>query len=198
MANFGIASIDWQERINWDRLRTYRTERAREKMKKAKLGAMLCMYDENVRYITGTLTPGWNRLKPGLRYCLLCGDDPPVLFEQGDLGAHIERHSPWIPKENVRWSYAWIKGAAGPASLQQVTKFTNAIKQEMKKSGVDGMKLGCDFIDINMLQIFKDSKIVATTPVDDCISAAPRKNARLIADKALPAFCASTSCRVMP
>ena len=81
MAHFGIASIDWQERINWDRLRTYRTERAREKMKKAGLGAMLCMYDENVRYITGTLTPGWNRLKPGLRYAVLCGDDPPVLFD---------------------------------------------------------------------------------------------------------------------
>ena len=41
-------------------------------------------------------------------------------------------------------------------------------------------------------------KIVATTPVADCISAAPRKNARLMADSALPAFCASTSCRVMP
>ena len=72
------------------------------------------MYDENVRYVTGTLTPGWNRLKPGLRYAMLCGDDPPVLFEQGDIGFQIERHSPWIPKENVRWSYAWIKGAAGP------------------------------------------------------------------------------------
>ena len=75
------------------------------------------MYDENVRYVTSTLTPGWNRLKPGLRYAMLCGDDPPVLFEQGDIGFQIERHSPWIPKENVRWSYAWIKGAAGPASL---------------------------------------------------------------------------------
>ena len=32
----------------------------------------------------------------------------------------------------------------------------------------------------------------------DCIRAAPRKNARLIADSALPAFCASTSCRVIP
>ena len=85
-------------------------------MKKHGLGAMLCMYDENVRYLTGTLTPGWNRLKPGLRYALLCGDGAPVLFEQGDLGFQIERHSPWIPKENVRYSYAWIKRAAGPAS----------------------------------------------------------------------------------
>ena len=114
------------------------------------------MYDENVRYVTSTLTPGWNRLKPGLRYALLCGDDAPVLFEQGDIGMHIEKHSPWIPKENVRYSYAWIKGAAGPASLSQVTKFTKAIKQEMKKRGVDGMKLGVDFVDINMIQIFKE------------------------------------------
>src|SRR5262245_38747960 len=73
-ANFGIAGLDWQQRVNWDRLKKYRTERAREHMKKHGLGAMLCMYDENVRYLTGTLTPGWNRLKPGLRYALLCGD----------------------------------------------------------------------------------------------------------------------------
>jgi Xaa-Pro dipeptidase len=130
-ANFGIAGMDWQQRVNWDRLRKYRIERAREMMKKHGLGAMLCMYDENCRYITGTLTPGWNRLKPGLRYAMLCGDGDPVLFEQGDLGFHIERHSPWIPKENVRYSYAWIKGAAGPASTQQVNKFTDAIIYEM-------------------------------------------------------------------
>jgi Xaa-Pro dipeptidase len=158
-ANFGIAGLDWQQRVNWDRLRRYRTERARERMKAHGLGAMLCMYDENVRYLTGTLTPGWNRLKPGLRYAILCGDHPPVLFEQGDIGFQIERHSPWIPKENVRWSYAWIKGAAGAASRQQVTKFTEAIVKEMKKSGVGGMKLGVDFIDINMIDIFKTAGI---------------------------------------
>src|SRR2546430_319659 len=158
-ANFGIAGLDWQQRVNWDRLKKYRTERARERMKKHGLGAMLCMYDENVRYLTGTLTPGWNRLKPGLRYALLCGDGAPVLFEQGDLGAQITRHSPWIPKENVRWSYAWIKGAAGPASQMQVKKFCNAILEEMKRHGVAGQKLGVDFIDINMLQIFQEAKI---------------------------------------
>jgi Xaa-Pro dipeptidase len=64
-ANFGIVGLDWQQRVNWERMREYRIERAREMMKKHKLGALLCMYDENVRYITGTLTPGWNRLKPG-------------------------------------------------------------------------------------------------------------------------------------
>src|SRR5262249_60220502 len=70
-ANFGLVGLDWQQRVNWQRMREYRIERARQMMKKHGLGAMLCMYDENVRYITGTLTPGWNRLKPGLRYAML-------------------------------------------------------------------------------------------------------------------------------
>ncbi len=43
-------------------------------MKKHGLGALLCMYDENSRYITGVMSPGWTRLKPGLRYAMLCGD----------------------------------------------------------------------------------------------------------------------------
>src|SRR5437899_4778005 len=133
MANFGTVGVDWQQRVNWDRLRKYRLERARERMKAHNLGALLLMYDENVRYMTSTLTPGWNRLKPGLRYALLCGDGPPVLFEQGDIGFQIQRHAPWIPKENIRYSYAWIKGAAGPASRQHVKKFTDAIGKEMNR-----------------------------------------------------------------
>src|ERR671924_2362204 len=148
-ANFGIAGLDWQQRVNWDRMRTYRLERARERMKAHGLGAVLCMYDENCRYLTGTLTPGWNRLKPGLRYALLCGDAAPVLFEQGDIGFQIERHSPWIPKENIHYSYAWVKGAAGPASRQQVKKFVAAARREMEKAGVADMPLGVDFIDVN-------------------------------------------------
>ena len=158
-ANFGITGVDWQQRINWDRLRNYRIERARQKMKEHGIGAMLLMYDENIRYVTSTLTPGWNRLKPGLRYAMLCGDGAPVLFEQGDIGTQIERHAPWIPPENIRYSYAWIKGAAGPASTQQVKKFMEAAKYEMKRHGVEGEKLGVDFIDINMLKVFEDEGI---------------------------------------
>ena len=134
------------------------------------------MYDENVRYLTGTLTPGWNRLKPGLRYAMLCGDGAPILFEQGDLGFQIERHSPWLPKENVRHSFAWIKGAAGPASTQQVTKFTNAVLEEMKRHGVAGQKLGVDFIDINMITIFKEKNIAWVDGMTPMMEARAVKN----------------------
>src|SRR4030067_2654572 len=152
MANVGVGGLEWQERVNWDRLRKYRLERARERMKAHGLGAMLLMWDENVRYVTSTLTPGWNRRKPGLRYALLCGDGAPVLFEQGDIGFQIQRHAPWIPEENLRWSYAWIKGAAGPASRQQVKQFTDAIVKEMKRYGVADQTLCVDLIALHRLQ----------------------------------------------
>jgi Xaa-Pro aminopeptidase len=175
-ANFGIVGLDWQQRIDWGRLRRYRLERARERMKAHGLGALLLMYDENIRYVTGTLTPGWNRLKPGLRYALLCGDDPPVLFEQGDIGAQVERHSPWLPKENIRYSYAWIKGAAGPASAQQVGKFTAAVRAEMRKSGVAGEPLGVDFVDINMIAAFKEAGLQWTDGMSPMMEARAVKN----------------------
>ena len=33
MANFGMVGVDWQERVNWDRLRKYRLDSARKRMK---------------------------------------------------------------------------------------------------------------------------------------------------------------------
>src|SRR6185436_2134533 len=126
-SSFGLVGTDWQQRINWERLRKYRLNRAREAMKKAGLGALLAMYYENVRDISSTVTPGWCRVKPGLRYALLCEGSEPILFEQGDMGIRINSHCPWIPRDNVRSAYSWIKGEVGGASSQKVKKFTNAI-----------------------------------------------------------------------
>src|SRR6267142_986877 len=146
-SSFGLVGTDWQQRINWERLRKYRLNRAREAMKRNGLGALLVMYDENVRYITSTVTPGWCRLKPGLRYALLCEGAEPVLFEQGDIGIQINRH------------YSWIKGAVGGASRQQVTKFTNAIVEELQKYHVEKAPMGVDFVDLNMINAFKEAEL---------------------------------------
>jgi Xaa-Pro dipeptidase len=159
MASFGSVSMDWQERINWARMREYRLGRAREAMRRHGLGAILCMYDENVRYLTSTLTPGWCRLKPGLRYAILVEGREPILFEQGDIGIHVERHSPWIPKENVRHAYTWIKGAAGPSTSAQVDKFSRAILEALEEAGVKDQPLGVDFIDINMIRAFERANV---------------------------------------
>jgi Xaa-Pro dipeptidase len=159
---FGIMSSDWKEGINWARIREYRLRRARQAMRRHELGAILCMYDENLRYISSTLTPGWNRLKPGLRYGILVEGKEPIVYEQGDIGFHLEAHAPWLPNENIRHSFAWIKGAAGAASQAQVRKFTQALVNDLEDAGVRDMPLGVDFIDINMMRAFEEVGITWT------------------------------------
>ncbi|HET9672243.1 MAG TPA: aminopeptidase P family N-terminal domain-containing protein, partial [Actinomycetota bacterium] len=152
---FGYASIEWKQGIDWAAIRRWRLARVRDAMQRHGLGAILTMYDENARYITSTLTPGWNRLKPGLRYAVIVEGKEPILYEQGDIGIHIRAHSPWLPPENVRHSFAWIKGAAGPASTMQVEKFTRALVNDLEDAGVLDKPLGVDFIDINMIAAFQ-------------------------------------------
>ena len=159
---FGYANIEWKAGIDWSRVREWRLQRARDAMRRHGLGAVLLMYDENVRYVTSTLTPGWNRLKPGLRYAVLVEGREPILYEQGDIGIHVRAHSPWLPPENVRHSFAWIKGAAGPASAMQVDKFTNALLNDLEEAGVKDQPVGVDFIDINMMRAFDAARITWT------------------------------------
>lgn len=156
---FGVLSTDWKEGINWDAVRDWRLKRAHDAMKRHGLGALLLFYDENMRYVSSTLTPGWNRLKPGLRYVVLIEDQPPIVYEQGDIGLHLEVHNPWIPKENIRYSYVWIKGAVGPAADQQVTKFVNSLMNDLEAAGVKDKPLGVDFIDINLIKAFQERGI---------------------------------------
>ncbi|HZD17781.1 MAG TPA: M24 family metallopeptidase, partial [Actinomycetota bacterium] len=86
----------------------------------------------------------------------------PILYEQGDIGIHILKNSPWIPPQNVRHSFAWIKGAAGAASQMQVEKFTNALLNDLEDAGVKDQPLGVDFIDINMMRAFERAGITWT------------------------------------
>ena len=41
MASFGAVGMDWQERINWGRMRAFRLERARAAMRRHGLGAVV-------------------------------------------------------------------------------------------------------------------------------------------------------------
>jgi Xaa-Pro aminopeptidase len=177
LASFGSVSMDWQERINWQRVRDFRLARAQAALERHELGAVLCMYDENIRYITSTLTPGWNRLKPGLRYAVLPNGRAPILFEQGDIGIHVQKHSPWLHKENIRHSFSWIKGAAGPASQTQVDKFVRALVDALEEAGVRDQPIGVDFIDINMIRAFDRAGVRWTDGMTPMMEARSVKNA---------------------
>jgi Xaa-Pro aminopeptidase len=151
--------VDWEDRIDWARMRRERLEKAKGVFEKNDFGAVLCMDAANIRYVTSTKPANWTVSKPGLRYALLFKDGPPVLFEQGDIKYHTMRQCPWLGKENIRHGYSWIKGAAGAGVKNQVVKFTKSIMAEMEDRGVGGERLAIDFIDHNIVSSFAEHKL---------------------------------------
>ena len=50
---------DWQERVNFDRLRRERLQRVRDKMDEHDLGALILFDGNNIRYVTGYYPGNW-------------------------------------------------------------------------------------------------------------------------------------------
>ncbi len=157
--SFGIVGTDVMERINWARLREEKKDKAVASMNEEGLGAILSMYEENVRYATSTHGPEWTKTIPGLRCSLLMNDGEAIIYEQGDTKYQTIRHCPWLKKENVRYAYPWTKGAAGPANEHQAKRLISSVKKYMADHGVADLPLGVDIADINMLKAFKDLKV---------------------------------------
>ena len=54
LKTYGTMAVDWEERINFERLRKERLDRAKALLEKSDMGALLCFDMNNVRYITAT------------------------------------------------------------------------------------------------------------------------------------------------
>ncbi|HLW46114.1 MAG TPA: hypothetical protein VKR78_07840, partial [Acidimicrobiales bacterium] len=49
---YGSTAVDFEQRVTFNRLRSYRLARTREALRRSELGALLCFDVNNVRYIT--------------------------------------------------------------------------------------------------------------------------------------------------
>ena len=146
-------AADWIDQPNMDNLRSGRLERAKaELFGKREFGAFLSLNEWNTRYITSTYTPQWTTPSSGLRYSLLVkGDDQPIIFEQGDIGYHTERLSPWLGDGNVRSAITgtgWFARCMGDAAHESaVRRFVDQIVDELKRAGIEKDVLAMDFAD---------------------------------------------------
>ena len=151
--SYPFQPMDWIEGVNMDKLRTGRLTRAkRELFEKRNFGGLLSLNEWNTRYITATYTPPWTTPSSGLRYSLLLkGDQHPIIFEQGDIGYHTQRNSPWLPPENVRYAITgmgWIARCMGDSAHRAaVVRFVDQIYAELKRAGVTKEVLAMDFSD---------------------------------------------------
>ncbi len=165
--SFPFESKDWIEGVSMDRLRNGRLERAKKELfENNNFGALLSLNEWNTRYITSTYTPQWTTPSSGLRYSLLIkGVDQPYIYEQGDIGYHTERNSPWLPAGHVKWAITgmgWIARCMGESAHQDAVKrFIEQIYQELKSAGMEKEVLAMDFADPTITAAF-DAKGIKT------------------------------------
>jgi Xaa-Pro aminopeptidase len=143
---FGAGAADWQERINFDRMRRERLAKARASMKKHGISACLLYRPDNIRYVTAVR--GAPEFAPGLRYALAFAEHDPVMYEMGDTLELNRRHCTWIRPENWRFSYSWLGGiCGGPAAQETAKKWAQGIYDDLKARGLEREKLGVDAVD---------------------------------------------------
>ena len=53
MPEFGTMGVDWEERINFDRMRRERLQRAKDALEKSEADVLFIFNQEDVRYVTG-------------------------------------------------------------------------------------------------------------------------------------------------
>jgi Xaa-Pro aminopeptidase len=151
--SYPFQMTDWIDGINMDRLRSGRLARAKtELFVNNDFGAFLSLNEWNTRYITSTYTPQWTANSSGLRYSLLIkGDDQPIIYEQGDIGYHTMRNSPWLGEDNVKWAITgmgWIARCMGASAHEAaIVRFIDQIVDELKRAGVEKEVLAMDFSD---------------------------------------------------
>ena len=152
----GFNGVDFEDNINFDRMRKARLARAKEFLKNSGMGAILCYDFDNIRYITGTHIGEWNRNKMN-RHCLLIdGVDQPILFDPACPSKR--KNVSWIDPQNIMPAVGSMRGSI-PAEAGMVEREVNEIISYLKKYGVDKRPLGMDIVDIPMLRALEKNGI---------------------------------------
>ena len=142
---YSVGSTDYQEGINFDRMRSERLAKAKAALKRHNLAAALFVRHENLRY---TIAVKGHAFCPQLSYALVFAEGDPILYELGDMLEHQKLYCPWLRPENIRFSYSWLDSICGPQGARQEAKhFAEAIVADLKANGSFGERIGVDALD---------------------------------------------------
>jgi Xaa-Pro dipeptidase len=138
----GSMNVDWEERWNVERLRSYRASRSRAALEASDLGAVLLFDFNNVRYVTSTHIGEWARDKM-TRYALLTRGGEPHIWDFGSAAKHHRLNCPWLRPENVHAGMVGLRGAVAPdAGLFR--RAAREICEILKAEGALDMPIGVD------------------------------------------------------
>src|SRR5262245_58020862 len=112
---WGTMGVDFEARVDFDRLRRYRIARAKQALERSELGALLLFDVNNIRYVTATKIGEWERDKL-CRFALLARGKEPILWDFGSAAVHHRLYSPWLLKEHCKAGLIGMRGTVPPAA----------------------------------------------------------------------------------
>jgi Xaa-Pro dipeptidase len=141
--------VDFEQRVDFARLREYRLGRAMAALEASDLGALLVYDNNNIRYLTGVAIGEWTRDKL-CRYALYTRTGELFLWDFGSAAVHHRMYCPWLKPEHCIASYTTMRGATAPEAHLPGRAVTE-IKGILADAGVAGMPVGVDFAELSML-----------------------------------------------
>ena len=149
----GHGGVDFEARVDFDRLRRYRLDRSLAALDSSDCGAFLLFDFYNIRYTTQTWIGGALGDKM-TRYALLTRSGEPLLWDFGSAAKHHQLYCPWLVPENCKAGMLGLRGAIAP-DVGLMASAVREIKQLLADQGLDGQPVGVDVIELPFLAEMK-------------------------------------------
>ncbi|QBI20866.1 aminopeptidase P family protein [Egibacter rhizosphaerae] len=142
-------AVEWESRVDMNRLRTDRIERMRDELRRSELGALLLFDQNNIRYATGTHIGNWARDK-FFRCVLVMQDHDPILWDIGSAAKKHRLFAPWFDEDSWR---AGISSWRGSIPEDVGVERTNAARVAgiLHDAGLAGEPVGIDIVELPVL-----------------------------------------------
>jgi len=155
--SFGKFAVDYEARIDFERLRKERLEKAKKQMIKDGLGAVITWDADTIRYLSGhyITTP----LRAAQNHaCILARNGDPVVFSAGTLEVR-QRQMPWL-KGKV---FPELMNPKFCRTTKDVAPIVKVVADVMAEHGVTREPLGIDGSTSEFLlgEAFKEASIQA-------------------------------------
>jgi Xaa-Pro aminopeptidase len=144
MKTNGKMAVDWEERLDFAKLRRDRLDNVKRALAKSNMGALLMFDMNNVRYITSTNIGSWAQDKMS-RFTLLPQKDEPILWDFGSAAKHHQLHCPWLG-ERSRAGIPLLRGAMSP-EMGRAEDVAKKIRVELEMRGLLKEPLGVDIVE---------------------------------------------------
>ncbi len=145
----GFMNVDWEQRVDFERLRCYRLQRVREQLEKAELGALLLFETSNIRYATSTHIGYW-AFNKGERYALVTRDGGPWIW---DFGSAARAHRLQLPglydEQNSRGGNTGLQGAIAPSAGLHAAA-VRELRGVLADEGLAGAPIGVDMAETSI------------------------------------------------